>query len=147
MQLSVHFSLEELTASEYAARHGIDNTPPAAVVENLRKTATGMEKVRGILDALPIHVNSGYRCADLNRAIGGVPTSAHCDGWAVDFVCPRFGSTYLVACAIRDARPPLRFDQLILEYGWVHISFAPTMRGELLTIKGPGRPYERGLLP
>lgn len=144
MQLSSHFSLEELTASEYAARHAIDNLPPLDALENLRRAAAGMEIVRGMLGA-PIHVNSGYRSTRLNAAIGGVASSAHLTGHAVDFISPQFSAPHAVACAIREAR--IGFDQLILEYGWVHISFAPAMRGEMLTKRSASSPYEAGLLP
>ncbi len=79
MMLSPHFSLEELTISDYAARHGIDNAPPPAVFETLQRTAQKMETVRRVL-GYPIHVTSGFRCAELNKAIGGVPISAHLTG-------------------------------------------------------------------
>lgn len=142
-QLSLHFSAEELTASESADRLGINNTPPISIVSTLIDTAQQMERVRDVLGQLPIHVNSGYRSVELNRAIGGVPTSAHCRGYAVDFVCPQYGTPLAVATSI--ASSGIRFDQLILEYGWVHISFDPQMRGQILTKKSAAAPYENGL--
>ena len=65
-----HFSPEELTASEVAARAGIDNTPPAEVMRNLLRLADGLELVRVALGD-PIHVTSGYRSSRLNQLIGG----------------------------------------------------------------------------
>ncbi len=146
MQLSLHFSLEEMTVSEVAARKAIDNTPPAGVVDTLRKTAAGLEVVRGILGHA-LHITSGYRCPQLNAAIGGAPNSAHCPGWAADFICPKAGAPFWAARAIAAHVPALKFDQLILEYSWVHIAFAPAMRGELLTRRSAAAPYEPGLNP
>lgn len=145
MQLTAHFSFEELTISEYAQRHGIPNNPPPGIVDNLKITANGMEKVRDVLGGSPIHVNSGYRSPMVNSQIGGAKNSAHCTGFACDFIAPYFGSTYIVAVAI--SQSAIQFDQLILEYGWVHISFAPTMRMQMLTKKSANSPYLNGLQP
>lgn len=146
--LSPHFSYEEFTLSETAMRKGIDNTPPAEILTRLKSTAGNLELVRAAV-LFPLHITSGYRAPALNAAIGGVPTSAHCKGWAVDFVCPRFGSPFEVANAIREKflyDKALKFDQLILEYGWVHISFDPLMRNECLTKKSAAAPYVAGLV-
>lgn len=140
--LSAHFSLEELTTTQV---RGVDNTPNGGHLHNLSKTAEAMEDVRTVLSRFPIHVTSGYRSPELNKKVGGSPTSAHCMGWAVDFVCPKFGSCYHVCKAIVEAG--IRFDQLILEYGWVHISFDPRMRGEVMTKKSAKAPYVKGLVP
>lgn len=120
MQLSPHFTLEELTRSEAALRRGLDNTPPPDVVENLRHTAAGLELVRALLGA-PIHVNSGYRGPVLNGLIGGAPSSQHVKGEAVDFVAPSYGSPLEICRAI--AGSDIVFDQLIQEGSWVHVSF------------------------
>ena len=71
MMLSAHFSLEELTASEVAARADIDNTPSAEVLRNLKRLAEGLELVRVALGNKPVHVTSGYRSARLNQMVGG----------------------------------------------------------------------------
>ena len=79
-----HFTIHELTRSATADRKGIDNTPSKQVIENL--TAL----VDNVLDPLreawgkPIHVNSGFRSPELNRAVGGVPGSQHMKGEAAD---------------------------------------------------------------
>jgi zinc D-Ala-D-Ala carboxypeptidase len=147
MQLSTHFSLEELVASQEAVRKGIDNTPTAAIIENLRRLCEGLERVRVALNSKPIHVSSGYRCPALNRAIGGAEKSAHMDGLAADILCPQFGSPLDVARAI--AAAGLGTDQIIHEYGrWCHVAFAaPTTaaRGDLLTIASAAQGYQRGL--
>ncbi len=129
MQLSPHFSLAELTASQTAARKGLDNAPDAVVKNNLTITAANLENVRDLLDH-PIIISSGYRSSEVNRAVGGAATSAHTKGWAVDFICPGFGSPKQVIDAIKDA--DIQLDQCIEEGTWVHISFAPTMRNMFL---------------
>lgn len=131
-KLSKNFALEEMTASEIAARRGIDNTPPPDVVEKLRRTATLLEEVRMLLGK-PILITSGYRCPALNQAVGSKPTSAHLKGYAVDFFCPGFGTPLLVAKRILDSGI-IKFDQLIHEHTWVHISFDPQMRQQPLTL-------------
>ena len=132
-QLSEHFSLAELTVSENARRLGLSNIPPADILARLKTTAKQMERVRELLGGRAIHVSSAYRAPAVNRAASGAKASAHMSGWAVDFICPDFGTP--LAIAERIARSALTFDQLIHEYGrWVHISFDPVRRGEQLTI-------------
>ena len=144
--LSLHFSLDEFTFSQTAARLGINNTPDARILKDLQRLATTLEQVRGVLGNLPILISSGYRSATLNRAIGGAPNSAHMDGLAVDFTCPRFGSVLATARAV--AKSSILFDQVILEYGrWVHLGIAEdtvVARSVLLSI-GSDQAYVPGL--
>lgn len=140
MQLSPHFHLDEFTVSQTAARRGIDNTPSAAVIAALKTTASHLEGVRQLLGR-PILISSGYRSKALNKAVGGSPSSAHLSGHAADFISPGFGSPLAICRAIAAARLP--FDQLIEEGTWVHISFDPRMRGQVLTKDGRG--YQVGL--
>lgn len=132
MMLSEHFSLAEFTISQTAVRKGLNNTPNAATLENLKKAAAFMEKVRDLLGK-PIVVNSAYRSVAVNKAIGGVATSAHCAGLAVDFICPAFGTPLEVARVI--ARSKLNFDQTIDEGSWCHVSIDPRMRRQVLTMR------------
>jgi hypothetical protein len=146
MQLSEHFTLEELSFSEAAARLGTDNTPAAAEIENLTRTAATLETIRALLGAMPIHVHSGYRSPQVNRAVGGVDSSAHCRGLACDFVCPAFGTPLEVARTILSSA--IEYDQLIREYGWVHVGLAQAgmrARREALTKRSSAAPYERGI--
>ena len=148
MQLTEHFSLEELIASEVAARKDIDNTPTVEIIANLRILAFGLERVRAVLDK-PIHVTSGYRCPALNAAIGGATDSMHMQGLAADILCPRFGTPLDVCRAI--AAAGIVTDQIIHEFGrWTHIAFAPPgkqARNALLTIASASRGYQPGLNP
>lgn len=144
MQLSEHFSLDEATFSETAVRLGINNQPSPEQLENMKITAQGMETIRKLLGK-PIRVNSWLRLPALNQAIGGALKSSHMDGWAVDFTCPAFGDPYTVAKALKES--DIQVDQVIHEYGrWVHVSFAPEMRGQFLTIFKPDNKYKVGIL-
>ena len=143
MYLSPHFTLDELTVSQTAARDGIDNTPPPEVIENLRRTAMGLEGIR-ILLGVPVIVTSGYRSLALNRAIGSKDTSQHVTGEAADFVAPSYGPPRVVMDRIVDAG--IDYDQCILEFasrgGWVHISFSKQRRRQALIIDETGtRPF------
>ena len=134
MKLTDHFNLNEFTASQTATRHGINNTPSQVATERLRMLATTLEQVRSLLGNNSIRISSGYRCLDLNRAIGSSDLSAHVLGYAVDFTCPAFGTPKEVANKI--AESPIKFDQLIYEGGnggWIHLSIDPRNRRELLT--------------
>jgi zinc D-Ala-D-Ala carboxypeptidase len=138
-RLTAHFALEELAATQHRE---IDNRPPPEVVATLRTTAAQMERVRRLLGDRVISVSSGYRCPELNRAVGGARTSAHLTGHAVDFNCYGFGAPLDVCRAI--AESTLSFDQLIEEGTWIHLSFDPRLRRQVLT-KRPGGGYELGL--
>jgi zinc D-Ala-D-Ala carboxypeptidase len=142
VRLTEHFELAEFVVSQTAERAGIDNTPPAEVVERLRYVATCLEGIRAILGK-PVVITSGYRCPELNRRIGGAKSSQHLRGEAADWVCPGWGRPaelvrYLVTL-------PLAYDQLILEFpnssssGWVHTSWVRDKpRHQALVIDGDG---------
>lgn len=126
MKLSANFSLAELTKSEAATRNGIDNTPSLRVIENLTELVENvLQPVRDQFG--PVVVTSGYRSPEVNAAIGGSTTSAHCKGFAADFEVLGMDNKEL-ALWIRDN---LKFTQLILEFykegipdsGWVHCAF------------------------
>lgn len=121
MRLSENFTLEELTASQTAARQGIDNTPPEGVINNLKRLAAALQEVRALLNHRAILVSSGYRSLELNQAIGGSATSDHCKGLAADFICPSYGTPNDIVRAI--AASSLSFKQVIREFDkWVHLS-------------------------
>jgi len=146
MTISEHFTLEELSFSEAAARLGLDNTPGASVVANLGLVAGLMERIRTLLGNSPIVVYSGYRSPEVNQAVGGAVTSAHCHGLACDFVCPASGTPAEVALTI--LKSDVDFDQLIFEYGWVHVGLAQSgalPRREALTKRSAWMGYEPGI--
>ena len=145
--LSAHFSLEELTASEVAARADIDNTPSAEVLRNLKRLAEGLELVRVALGNKPVHVTSGYRSARLNQMVGGSKNSMHIQGLAADILCPAFGPPLEVCRAI--AKSAIGTDQIIHEFGqWCHVAFprpGQIARNELLTIRSVTTGAQLGL--
>ncbi len=143
-QLSPHFSLAELTVTDT----GLDNTPNAEEVALLTTLAAFLEKIRVILGNNPILVDSAFRSAAVNAAVGGVPDSAHRLAFAADIRCPDFGSPYDVAVAISKAQEAghIDFDQLIYEVTWVHCSRDPQLREQRLTHNADGS-YSDGLNP
>ena len=137
VNLTSNFTMEEFTASEYAARHNIDNEPPPQIKENLRRMAMVMQDVRTALGSKSIYITSGYRCSKLNKAIGSKPTSAHVNGLACDFKCPSFGSPKSIVEVL--AKSGIPYDQLILEYNsWVHIGLSANPRKQFLTVNEHG---------
>ncbi len=139
MKLSENFTLAEMTVSETAARRGLANMPVGKQLENLRETARRLEAIREHLGG-PVVVTSGYRSPEVNTAVGGSKTSAHCHGLAADFTCPSFGTPLEVARELLKAG--FEFDQLIHEFdSWVHIGFAEpgkASRKQALTINKRG---------
>lgn len=122
--------MEELTESSTAARLGINNIPPTIIKPRLYVLAKGLEQIRERL-GFPVHIDSGYRCQQLNAAVGGAKDSAHMDGYAADFTCHRFGDALSIVRALEGCG--IRFDQLIQEGSWVHVSFDPRLRGQVMT--------------
>jgi zinc D-Ala-D-Ala carboxypeptidase len=143
------FWLSEFLQSDTATRLGVDNTPDAAALANIRTLlAPGMQSVRDCLGQ-PVFISSGYRSPAVNRAVGGAanPPSQHTTGQAADFKCPAFGLPITLARYLVAHGGEVHFDQLICEGTWVHISFSPKPRGHVLTAHfGPGgTTYTRGL--
>ena len=127
MQISDHFTLSELTKSSTAERLGIANEPGSMEVENLIMVCDQvLEPVRNHY-GIPFAPNSGFRCLELNRAIGSSGNSQHVKGEAVDFEVPGISNKEVALWVMENCD----FDQLILEFykeeipdsGWVHCSY------------------------
>lgn len=124
MELSPHFTLDELTRSRTAVKLGIRNVPDGMQQAELKRLATDLlEPIRALL-GVPLQINSGFRSVTLNHAVGGVRNSAHLDGRAADFV-PMGMNLQDAWEAIKDSGRP--FDQLIFEQSpdgatWLHIA-------------------------
>lgn len=122
-QLSPHFTLAEMTRTSVKA----DNTPPPEVVENLRALCVNVLEPLRVAMGKPMRVNSGFRSAAVNKAVGGSNTSQHSTGEAADIEFDGFDNK---ALAEKIVAMKLPFDQLILEghkegdpnSGWVHVS-------------------------
>ena len=121
-----YFTISELCASATARAQGIDNTPTEAVRKNLQGLITNALDPLREAYGKPIVVNSGYRCARLNAAVGGVANSQHLTGEAADIR----GEAGTRAELVEICRAALRlgnYDQLIFEEPngkrWLHISW------------------------
>jgi zinc D-Ala-D-Ala carboxypeptidase len=147
VNLSPHFTLAEATASAKAREIGDANQPTATHLANLRAAAAQMERVRALFGR-PVQVTSWYRNPRVNRAVGGVPTSHHALGWAIDF---RISGVDGLDAARRIAASDLRFDQLIWyrPSGIVHLSFHPQLRRQVRTnpTTAAGASLITGLVP
>lgn len=139
MKLSTHFSKDEFEVSEYAARHRIDNTIPAALMPNLRKLVFVMQGIRDFL-GVPVRINSGYRAAKLNEGVGGSLNSSHIYAAAADFIAPQYGSPVEIGMALQARLDQLRIKQLIVEFdSWVHVGVIPVADvNRVLTIDHAG---------
>ena len=121
MNLSEHFTLEELTHTDHRE---FDNTPNEAELANLVRLAEFMEKVKEVLGGKPIIVNSAFRSAEVNRAVGSSDRSQHRRGCACDFRVPGMTPDQVVRAIIAANLP---FDQCIREFDrWTHISIPNT---------------------
>lgn len=124
MKLSQHFDLSEFTRSESAKREGLDNTPTAEHLENLRALCEKvLEPIR--LKYGSINISSGYRGKMLNHFIGGSVNSDHCVGRAADLDMDDVGTGVTNKEIFEYIKDNLEFDQLINEfnYSWVHVGY------------------------
>jgi putative chitinase len=117
MNLSPHFSLEELTHTDHRT---LDNTPNDAELANLVRLAEFLELVKVALGGKPIMVNSAFRSKAVNDAVGSKDTSQHRVGCAADIRVPGMTPDAVVRALIAANIP---FDQIIREFdSWTHIS-------------------------
>lgn len=116
--LTKNFNIDQLIFSETAQRLGIQNFPSREVVENLRLLCVNVLEPIYRIDQF--RVSSGYRCAELNKAIGSSSTSHHTRGMAVDLVPNKMIINDLIR-TIKNKKIPLT--QCILEFGWIHVSY------------------------
>ena len=149
MQLSKHFTLEEMTRSMVASRKAIDNIPGAGEIKNLENVCYEvLEPVRAHFDK-PITISSGYRSEALCEAIGSKKTSQHAKGQAVDFEIngvPNIQVAYWLTNNVD-------FDQCILEFykpddgsaGWIHCSYNEQGSNRKQVLTFDGKKYENGL--
>jgi len=130
MKLSKYVSLAEVTRSDTAKRKGIDNSPTAEHLENLKVISEEVfDKVREYF-GVPIFISSGYRSAALNKAIGGSATSDHNLGKALDLDQDGHGNGVRNIDVLNYIINNLEFDQVIAEFkradgdfDWVHVGY------------------------
>ena len=121
MNLSEHFTLEELTHTDHRQ---FDNTPNDAELANLTRLADVLESVKDAVGGKPVMINSAFRCKQVNDAVGSKDTSQHRTGCAADLRVPGITPDAVVKAVIASGIP---FDQLIREFDrWTHISIPNT---------------------
>jgi zinc D-Ala-D-Ala carboxypeptidase len=141
MNLTEHFTLEELTATSHRQ---FDNTPNDSELANLLRLAEFLEQVKTALDGKPIMINSGFRSKQVNDSVGSKDTSQHRIGCAADFRVPGMTPDAVVRAVIAAGLP---FDQIIREFdSWTHISVTNTPDGAprrqaLIIDKAGTRPF------
>lgn len=128
MKLTAHFDLSEFTRSESAKREGLDNTPTAEHLENIKILCEKvLEPIR--LRFGSINISSGYRGKMLNHFIGGAVNSDHCLGRAADIDMDDVGTGVTNTEVFNYIKDNLDYDQLIWEFGnkekpdWVHVGY------------------------
>ena len=140
MQLSEHFSYEELTYTDHRI---FDNTPTDAELSNLVRLAEFLEVVRAVLDDRVVLINSAFRSKQVNDAVGSKDTSQHRTGCAADIRVPGMTPNEVVKAIIAS---DLNYDQVIREHDrWTHVSIplkgvAPR-KTALIIDKTGTRPY------
>ena len=144
MNLTPHFTLEELTASETAERNGWDNSPNDQELANLTRLADFLEQVKVVLNGKPIIISSGLRTKKVNDAVGSRDTSQHRLGCAADFRVPGMTPDQVVKAIVASG---IGYDQVIREFDrWTHISVPNSVdtsprKQALIIDKAGARPY------
>ena len=149
INLSEHFMLGEVTKSRHAENY---NIPSHVAIENLKRVCEWLEELRFTYNTLyclkpgedyetsenvePIVINSGYRSPELNKKVGGSPTSNHLTGCAVDIRCVGVEQAIRYAAILLDAADDRQedFDELLIERNrkgryWVHFAVRPPKEG------------------
>ena len=117
MNLSPHFTLDELTITDHRE---LENTPNETELANLKRLAEFLETVKTVLGGKPIMVNSAFRSKAVNDAVGSKDTSQHRIGCAADIRVPGLTPDEVVKAVIASG---IGYDQVIREFDrWTHIS-------------------------
>lgn len=147
MNLTEHFTLEELTHTDHRT---LENTPNETELANIQRLAEFLETVKTLLGGKPIMVNSAFRSKAVNDAVGSKDTSQHRIGCAADIRVPGMTPDQVVRAIIAS---DLGFDQVIREFsdpvkggGWTHISIPNQATGSprkqtLIIDKSGTRPF------
>ena len=124
--VTMHFTIEEMYASQTAKAKGIDNKPNVQQMINLVYLCVYVLEPLRVAMNEPIKIGSGFRCQKLNKAVGGVYNSQHLKGQAADLcIDGDMEKGWKWFSYIKEHLP---FDQLIMEHNskgsyWVHVSF------------------------
>ena len=125
MNLSEHFTLEELTFTDHRE---FDNTPNETEMANLVRLAAFLEQVKEVVGGKPIMINSAFRCHEVNTAVGSKDSSQHRHGCAADIRVPGMTPDEVVTAIMGSGLP---YDQVIREFDrWTHVSIPNTEEAE-----------------
>lgn len=140
--MAKYFKVAEMLKSETAEKNKIQNIPSAEVKQNIEKLLRVLDSLREFYGK-PIRITSGFRCAELNKLVGGSPTSAHVIGYAADL--QPIGDTFenFKAEVLRWLDTSgVGFDQCIIEKSksaqWVHFGLynrKGQQRGQQFSLK------------
>jgi len=123
MNLTEHFSLDELTHTDHRE---LENIPNETELANLKRLAQFLEELKVVLNGKPIMVNSAFRSKAVNDAVGSKDSSQHRVGCAADIRVPGMTPDEVVKAVIASS---LGYDQVIREFDrWTHIS-VPNVAG------------------
>ncbi|MCQ2351450.1 MAG: D-Ala-D-Ala carboxypeptidase family metallohydrolase [Paludibacteraceae bacterium] len=121
-----YFVEDDLCFSWTAIRRGIINKPTDVEKQNIKALINNVLNPARKEYGSYIKVNSGYRCAELNKYVGGKPNSQHTKGQAVDIICKSESKTNDLYKLIKRSG---KYDQLLFErtknskYHWIHVSW------------------------
>ena len=128
INLSEHFTLGEVTKSKHAE---VYNIPSHVAIENLKRVCAWLEELR-VRAKTPIVINSGYRSPQLNKKVGGSPTSNHLTGCAVDIRVAGIEQAMRYAVILMDYADETKqdYDEIIIEKNcrgaiWLHFAVRP----------------------
>ena len=128
MHLSEHFTLGEVTKSRHTE---VYNIPSHVAIENLKRVCAWLEELR-VRAKTPIVINSGYRSPQLNKKLGGSPTSNHLTGCAVDIRVAGIEQAMRYAVILMDYADETKqdYDEIIIEKNcrgaiWLHFAVRP----------------------
>ena len=122
MNLTEHFSLEELTHTDHRQ---FDNTPNDAEIANLQRLAEFLEQVKTVLGDKPVMINSAFRSKQVNDSVGSKDTSQHRVGCAADIRVPGMTPNQVIQTIMQS---DIQYDQIIREFdSWTHISIPNTV--------------------
>ena len=131
IQLTEHFTLYEMCKSPTAEQNGIDNVPCCEQIVNMYRLAKELETIRKYFNG-PLRVHSGFRCLELNKAVGGAEHSDHLSGSAVDITSDDNEKLWRIIVNLAHNRDKIRGNEVPLIHmrqiideknlKWIHLS-------------------------
>ena len=124
--MAIYFTIGEMTKSQTAELHHIDNTPTEEVIGNLKKVMYILDMIRTYIGK-PILINSGYRCKKLNEMVGGVQKSMHTKGLAADFRTKEKEDINIMFEFLKKNQKEFKIIELINYKTFIHMGVSETL--------------------